>query len=67
MMSIDFVPQARIVRKAGRLMTPPPAPRREPSAHLQTVLVYALGLWPLTAVVLLVCGLLVMAGNSGAP
>jgi nitrate reductase NapE component len=49
-------------------MTPPPAPRRtEPTQHLRTVLVYALGLWPLTAVVLLACGLLIMAGNSGAP
>lgn len=68
MLSIDFIPQARIVRKAGRLMTPPPAPRRaEPTDHLRTALAYALGLWPLTAVVLLVCGLLVMAGNSGAP
>ena len=66
-MLIDFIPQARMVRKAGRLMTPPPAPRREPSVTARMVLTYALGLWPLTAVVLLVCGLLVMAGNSGAP
>ena len=65
------IPQARVVRKAGRLVAPPPAPRSRDHASLgeaaRTALVYAVGLWPLTAVVLLLCGLLVMAGNNGAP
>ena len=65
------IPQARVVRKAGQLVAPPPAPRSRDQASLvevaRTALVYAVGLWPLTAVVLLLCGLLVMAGNNGAP
>jgi len=52
-------------------MAQPPAPRSRDATSLaeilQTTLVYAVGLWPLTAVVLLLCGLLVMAGNNGAP
>jgi hypothetical protein len=52
-------------------MAPPPAPRGEDARsigeQLRTALGYAIGLWPLTCVVLLVCGLLVMAGNNGAP
>lgn len=65
------IPQARVVRKDGRLVAPPPAPRCRDHASLadvaHTALVYAVGLWPLTAVVLLLCGLLIMAGNNGAP
>lgn len=65
------IPQARVVRKAGRLVAPPPAPRSRDHASLaevaRTALVYAVGLWPLTAVVLLLCGLVIMAGNNGAP
>jgi hypothetical protein len=71
MLSFDSIPQARVVRKAGQLMAAPPAPRNRDAASLpeivRTILVYAIGLWPLTAVVLLMCGLLVMAGNNGAP
>ena len=71
MLSFDSIPQARVVRKAGQLMAPPPAPRYRDATSLpeiaRTILVYAIGLWPLTAVVLLMCGLLVMAGNNGAP
>lgn len=70
MWSFD-IPQARIVRKAGQLMAPPPAPRSQDAISLTDVLrivgIYAIGLWPLTGVVLLMCGLLVMAGNHGAP
>jgi hypothetical protein len=65
------IPQARVVRKAGRLVAPPPAPRGRDQASLvevaRTALIYAVGLWPLTAVVLLLCGLLIIAGNNGAP
>jgi hypothetical protein len=70
MVSFDPIPQARVVRHAGELMTPPPAPRPDPAGAggLQhPVLVYAIGLWPLTCVVLLVAGLLVLTANLGAP
>lgn len=66
----DPIPQARVVRKAGQLVTPPPAPRRPPGPlreQVHTVLSVALGLWPLTGVVLLMLGLLFFAGNYGAP
>jgi hypothetical protein len=64
------LPQARVVRKAGQLVAPPPAPRRPPGPlreQARTVLAVALGLWPLTGVVLLMLGLLIFAGNYGAP
>ena len=71
MLSFDSIPQARVVRKAGQLMAPPPVPRTRGAApisdHLRTALAYAIGLWPLTCVVLLMCGLLILAGNNGAP
>jgi hypothetical protein len=67
MLTLDSIPQARVVRKAGQLMAPPPVPRSDEAGILQTALGYAIGLWPLTCVVLLMCGLLVMAGNNGAP
>ena len=69
MLSFDSIPQARVVRKGGQLYAPPPAPRNpEPSAlreHARTALAVMFGLWPLTGVVLLALGLLVMAGNAG--
>jgi hypothetical protein len=64
------IPQARIVRKGGQLIAPPPAPRRPPGMLQQQariVLSVAIGLWPLTAVLLLMMGLLIFAGNYGAP
>lgn len=71
MRSFDSIPQARVVRKAGQLMAPPPAPRTDDAGslgvHVRTALAYAIGLWPLTCVVLLLCGLLIMAGNNRAP
>ena len=71
MPSFESIPQARVVRKAGRLVAPPPAPKSRDATAIadaaRTALVYAVGLWPLTCVVLLLCGLLVMAGNNGAP
>jgi hypothetical protein len=71
MLTFDSVPQARVVRKGGQHFAPPPAPRtQEASAlreHLYEVLYMAVGLWPLTAIVLLCTGLLIMAGNNGAP
>lgn len=71
MVSFDPIPQARIVRHAGQLMAPPPAPRtQDPRAApgvVRTALVYAIGLWPLTCVVLLTAGLLVLTAHLGAP
>ena len=71
MLSFDSIPQARVVRKGAHVFAPPPAPRtNEPNVlrdHARTVLAVALGMWPLTGVVLLMLGLLVMVGNSGAP
>ena len=71
MLTFDSIPQARVVRKGGQLLAPPPMPRsQEPSAireHMHSALAVAFGLWPLTAIVLLCTGLLIMAGNNGAP
>jgi hypothetical protein len=64
----DSIPQARVVRKAGQLVAAPRAPRdeAEPTA-MRTFLAYALGLWPLTGVVMLMLGLLYMAAFNGNP
>ena len=71
MLTFDTLPQARVVRKGGQQFAPPPAPKSdEPSAMgeaLQSVLGVVIGLWPITAIVLLCTGLLIMAGNNGAP
>jgi uncharacterized membrane protein len=71
MLTFDSIPQARVVRKGGREFTPPPAPpHNEPSVirdQVRALASVALGLWPLTCVVLLVVGLMVMAGMGSAP
>jgi hypothetical protein len=49
-MTLDSIPQARVVRHAGQLVAPPPLPRAPRSAEpgwLHTALIYAVGLWPL--------------------
>ena len=65
----DPIPQARVVRKAGQLVAPPPLPKSDEltgiAKHLRDGFAIAMGMWPLTAVVLLIFGLLIMAGNSG--
>ena len=69
MLSFNAIPQARVVRKGAHVFAPPP-PTTEPSAlglHARNVLAVALGLWPLTCVVLLAAGLMIMAGNNGGP
>lgn len=66
MLTFDSIPQARVVRKGAQEFTPPPQPK-EPSpilGHLRTVYSTAVGLWPLTAVVLLMLGLLWMASMA---
>ena len=71
MLTFNAIPQARVVRKGAHVFAPPPAPRsNEPSAlheHARNVLAVVLGLWPLTCVVLLAAGLMIMAGNNGGP
>ncbi|HEX2687834.1 MAG TPA: hypothetical protein VHN14_14505 [Kofleriaceae bacterium] len=71
MPSIDSIPQARVVRNAGRLIAPPRAPRSDDAGslreYLRIALGYAIGLWPLTCVVLLAFGLLVMASHLTDP
>jgi HAMP domain-containing protein len=39
----NSIPQARVVRKAGQLLAPPPAPRTDEVGALETVLGYAIG------------------------
>jgi hypothetical protein len=65
-MTLGSIPQARVVRHAGQLVAPPPLPPRsiEPGWR-HTALAYAVGLWPLTGVLLLVAGLLVVTANLG--
>lgn len=69
-MATSSLPQARVVRKAGQLVAPPPQPKRPPGAlaqQLHVALQIAFGLWPLTAVVLLMLGLLYYAGMNASP
>jgi hypothetical protein len=65
---MDPIPQARVVRKGGQRMAAPPVPVDGTALgdHLRTALGVAIGLWPLTAVMLLMVGLIVMAANAGA-
>jgi hypothetical protein len=71
MASIDSIPQARVVRKAGQLQPEPPAPKTRElgplAEQLRGAAVVLIGLWPLTGVVLLMAGLLWIAGMSGQP
>ena len=70
MLSFDSLPQARVVRTKGQLITPPPAPPapRGPVAEaLYNALSLAIGMWPLTAVMLLAFGFLTLAGLYSSP
>ncbi len=71
MLTFDSIPQARLVRKGGHEFAPPPAPRSHEhgalAEHARAMLGVALGMWPLTGVVLLALGLLLMVGMNGAP
>jgi hypothetical protein len=71
MASFDPIPQARVVRKAGQLMTPPRARRTRSGGatvgeQLRNAFMIAMGMWPLTAVMLLMLGLLIIASNAGS-
>jgi hypothetical protein len=65
------LPQARIVKQGGQLFTPPPVPStRRPGAlkeQLRDAAAIAIGLWPLSAVVLLMLGLLFSAAMWSSP
>jgi len=64
------IPQARLVKKGEQLFAPPPLPPRPPGAfalQAREALAMAIGLWPLTAVVLLAFTLLFFAGHWSAP
>ena len=67
MLTFDSLPQARVVRKGGQLFAPPPAPRVEEPNVLRDGIYNAIGLlvglWPLTAVVLLCTGFLILYGT----
>ena len=69
-MSSAPIPQVRVVRSAGQQFAPPPAPRARPgrvNEHLRTLVAVAFGMWPLTAVLLLLLGLLYYAGMNSSP
>ncbi len=69
-MATRDLPQARVVRSHGLAFAPPPAPPREPGIvmqQLRTAVGVALGLWPLTAAMLLMIGLFTLAGSYGNP
>lgn len=70
MLTFVSLPQARIVRSAGQLVTPPPAPPAPPGqvrVQLREAFAIALGLWPLTSVLVLGFGLLALAGLYSSP
>lgn len=72
MLTFDSLPQARVVRKGAQQFAPPPRPRsEEPGAvreAARNAAALLIGLWPLTAVVLLCTGfIIVMAGSVGGP
>ncbi len=70
MLTFDSLPQARIVRAGGQLVAPPPAPPapRGPVAEkLREALAVAIGLWPLTGVMVLAFALLVLCGLYSSP
>ena len=67
MLTFDSLPQARVVRKGGQQFAPPPAPKTDEPSRLYEEINLMVGLWPLTAIVMLATGLLIMAGNNGAP
>ena len=70
MLTFDSLPQARVVRAGGQLVTPPPAPpppRGPVNERMREALAVAIGLWPLTGVMLLAFALLALAGLYSSP
>jgi hypothetical protein len=67
MARFDLIPQARVVRNAGQLVAPPPCPESNAVAdRARAAFSVVVGLWPLTATMLLVLGLLVIAANNSS-
>jgi hypothetical protein len=70
MLTFESLPQARVVRTKGQLVAPPPAPR-EPRGklgeQLYSAAAVAIGLWPLTAVMVLGFAMLCLAGLYNSP
>jgi predicted membrane protein len=62
-----MLPQARVVRKAGQVVGSAPQPKSDEPTALQTFFVYAVGMWPLTGILLLMFGLLYMAALNAQP
>jgi hypothetical protein len=71
----DEVPVARVFREAGRPARPIPVPFSVRARGVlgpvgngaRVALNAALGMWPLTAVLLLAALLLILAGRAGSP
>jgi hypothetical protein len=74
-MSFERVPVARVFREAGRPARPVPVPFATRARGVlgpvgngaRVALNAALGMWPLTAVLLMAALLLILAGHAGAP
>ena len=65
----ELIPQVRVVRKGGHRVALPKPTHPEGTAfttHLRNAYILAMGLWPLTAVVLLLIGLVILATNMQA-
>lgn len=71
----ESVPVARVVREAGRAARPLPVPFAVRARVVlgpvgrgaRQVVGVALGMWPLTAVILMGALFLIMAGNGASP
>jgi len=68
------LPQARIVKQGGQLFAPPPPPPQLPTRRgppvkeqLRDAAAFVIGMWPITAVMLLMIGLLISAANWSSP
>lgn len=65
------LPQARIVKHGGQLFAPPPAaPTRRPGQlkeQLHDAAAFAIGMWPVLAVMALMVAFLIAATNWNAP
>lgn len=70
MLTFDSLPQARVVRAGGQLVTPPPAPPADPTPlarGVRSVLEVLVGMWPLTSVLALSMALLYLAARFSSP
>jgi hypothetical protein len=71
----DGVPSARVFREAGRLARPLPVPFSKRARIVldpvgrgaRAALHGAVGMWPLTAILLMAALLLIMAGHGASP